>query len=454
MEIWEVLKIRYKDYQEKSIDKRRFTHGDIQPFLDRLGSSASFAEVTLGESAGGRSIRAFTYGRGQIKVMLWSQMHGNEPTATAALLDLFNFLLASDEYDNVRTEIQEKLTLLFVPMLNPDGTEVFKRQNAWDVDLNRDAARSVAPESKILWQAFKEFRPDFGFNLHDMHAGHYVGDTGKQASIAFLAPAVDPEKSVPPNRQRAMQLIALMNKKLQEEIPGQVSRYDDSFDNRCFGERLQMEGAATILVESGAYPKDAERQYVRKLNFLLIVEALKALVSADWQKYTCDDYFSIPDDSDGFLELIVRGVQLERNGTFVKVDIGIESEECGISNNRDFFERCYISEIGDLSTKCARKEIVADGMVLREGKTLDRVVETTQELDSIDMASLTKERVVSLRMKDVQEKRFSPATPIYFLSEDETPEHNIGLNAAASFFLEKDGQLHYAIVNGHVYCIA
>lgn len=75
--------------------------------------------------------------------MLWSQMHGNESTATMALFDLFNFLEGKgDQYDTFRQLLNSQLRLKFIPMLNPDGADVFKRRNALDIDLNRDAISS------------------------------------------------------------------------------------------------------------------------------------------------------------------------------------------------------------------------------------------------------------------------------------------------------------------------
>lgn len=57
-----------------------------------------------------------------------------------ALFDIFNFLEASgDEHEDLRSLLKSKLNLKFIPMINPDGAEVFKRRNAIDIDLNRDA---------------------------------------------------------------------------------------------------------------------------------------------------------------------------------------------------------------------------------------------------------------------------------------------------------------------------
>src|SRR5690606_10209385 len=98
-----------------------------------------------------RSIQMLKAGKGSTGVLLWSQMHGDEPTATMAIFDILNFLEArNDGLDALRNRILEKTTLYFLPMLNPDGAEKYERRNAQGIDLNRDAAYLQAPESNIL----------------------------------------------------------------------------------------------------------------------------------------------------------------------------------------------------------------------------------------------------------------------------------------------------------------
>ena len=62
-------------------------------------------------------------------------MHGDEPTATAALLDIFNFLSANDSFDSLRKSILQNLEIHFIPMLNPDGAARYQRENAFNIDL-------------------------------------------------------------------------------------------------------------------------------------------------------------------------------------------------------------------------------------------------------------------------------------------------------------------------------
>ena len=65
-------------------------------------------------------------------------MHGDEPTATQAIFDIFNLLISND-FTKEKKDILKHVTLHFLPMLNPDGAENFARRNALGIDINRDA---------------------------------------------------------------------------------------------------------------------------------------------------------------------------------------------------------------------------------------------------------------------------------------------------------------------------
>jgi murein tripeptide amidase MpaA len=82
-------------------------------------------------------------------VLLWSQMHGDESTATSALFDLFEYIRAHRQDAAVRG-ILSSLTLHVIPMLNPDGAERFQRRNVQSIDINRDALRLQTPEGRML----------------------------------------------------------------------------------------------------------------------------------------------------------------------------------------------------------------------------------------------------------------------------------------------------------------
>ena len=117
-----------------------FRHADLVARLRALESRypgrARVEEVS--RSAEGRPIHLLTVGQGPTSVLLWSQMHGDEPSATPALLDLADRLLA-EEGTPRDGHVLDRLTLLLVPMLNPDGAERYARRNSQGIDINRDA---------------------------------------------------------------------------------------------------------------------------------------------------------------------------------------------------------------------------------------------------------------------------------------------------------------------------
>jgi Zinc carboxypeptidase len=269
----------HNNFIEKVLSHRRFTHADIQPLIDKLKSMGLFQVTTIGQSVENRSISQIKLGTGPIKVLLWSQMHGDEATATMAIFDIFNFFADKDSFISLKNEILSSCTLYFVPMLNPDGAERFMRRNALGIDLNRDALQLQSPEAILLKKLQNELRPDFGFNLHDQSPRYTVGNTPKLATISFLATAYNQAREVNPTRKRSMQLIVAMNNILQNYIPGQVGRFSDEFEPRAFGDNIQKWGTTLILIESGGYKGDREKQYLikamKKKPLMPIIQYLK-----------------------------------------------------------------------------------------------------------------------------------------------------------------------------------
>ena len=79
------------DNRVAAITARRFTHADYWAALDPLLRSKALRVTPVGTSTHGRALRAITFGTGPTTVFLWSQMHGDESTATMALADLLSW---------------------------------------------------------------------------------------------------------------------------------------------------------------------------------------------------------------------------------------------------------------------------------------------------------------------------------------------------------------------------
>jgi len=234
-------------------------------------------------------------------------MHGNESTTTKALLDGINYLKGHlEESEN----ILKSVTLKLIPILNPDGAAAYTRVNANQIDLNRDAQNLSQPESKVLKTVYDTFKPDYCFNLHDQRTIFNVGETEKPATVSFLAPAFDEERNLSDSRVISMQLIAAMNNRLQEEIPGQVGRYDDGFNANCVGDAFQMLQTPTILFEAGHYPSDYQRESTREYICMALLEALKTITTGDLEKFTVVDYNSIPENQKMFYDIVVTNIHI------------------------------------------------------------------------------------------------------------------------------------------------
>ncbi len=209
----------YDDYKESSIGKRRIKHADIQPLIEKFKANPKFEVQKVGGSIQGRDLHLISIGSGDSNIFLWSQMHGDEPTATQAIFDILNFLDAP-EFKEEKEAILSKLKLHFLPMLNPDGAEVFTRRNALGIDINRDALRLQSPEGQTLKRIRDSLDADFGFNLHDQSKYYNAERTDKPATISYLATAYNYEKDINDVRANAMKVIVFMDKIIQNYAPG------------------------------------------------------------------------------------------------------------------------------------------------------------------------------------------------------------------------------------------
>ena len=99
IQIAEKLYYDYELYKENKLQVRRFKHADILPLINEVKRKGVFSVSVAGKSAEGRDIFLISAGQGKSKVFLWSQMHGDEATATMALFDVFNFFQSNDEFN-------------------------------------------------------------------------------------------------------------------------------------------------------------------------------------------------------------------------------------------------------------------------------------------------------------------------------------------------------------------
>lgn len=334
----------YIDYKEESLYGRYITNEHIEPLLENLKDH--FNVGIEGQSAQALPIYNIVAGTGATKIFIWSQMHGNEGTTTKAIFDFLNFLKSGHETAKV---FLSRFTFYILPIVNPDGAKLYTRANANEVDLNRDSVDLSQPESKILRAAFEKFSPDFAFNMHDQRTIFGVGDTTpKPATVSFLAPSYNSERQINNNRQIAINLIAAMNDTLQKYIPGQVGRFDDSFNINCIGDMFQSLGVPTVLFEAGHYKDDYEREVTRKFIFFALFSGFHNINENVLVVNRNDDYFNIPQNKIIFYDIIYKKAKINYENKEKITNFASQYKEVLI--NKSVIFRAFIREIGNLGS--------------------------------------------------------------------------------------------------------
>jgi hypothetical protein len=445
----------YDNFREPGIAYRRFKHTDLQALVQPRAEQPGFKVTSLGKSVHTREINLVTVGTGPVPVLLWSQMHGDEATATMALLDIFNFL-AQDQYlATQKNEILSKLTLHFIPMLNPDGAEAWNRRNALGIDLNRDALRLESPESKILKKTRDSLQPQIGFNLHDQRMVHSAGNAPHPATISFLAPAYDPEKTMNPVRSRAIRLIGAMAQDLKQFVPDNLARFDDAHEPRAFGDNMQKWGTSTILIESGGYPDDPERQYVRKLNFVAILSCLLAAARQEDAKLPEEPYWALPENQARMRPLLLRNVTFSRANRTIVGDLAWDRREKMTEDLRGFYYESFIDDLGDLRNLHGYTELDCQGAKAHLGKAYPKSVADLAELRALDYQVLLGQGFTAVRYTGElpTQKVPLPDFPLNILTGVRNADNMIQPEANPDLVFVKGGRVFMAVINGFLYKI-
>jgi len=442
------LYYNYEMFKEHALQNRLFKHSDIVKLISNLKKNKIFEVNVVGKSVEGREIYLLSIGSGKKKIFLWSQMHGDEPTATMALFDIFNFFSDTINYQDIKKQILSNTKIYFMPMVNPDGAEVFKRRNALSIDLNRDANRLQTPEAKTLMSVFDSLKADFGFNLHDQNHRYTAGNTFKSAAISFLAPPINYEKQVDLVRLNAIKLIGSLFKMLSRYVPGHIAKYSDDYEPRAFGDTFQKKGTSTILVESGGWQNDPEKQFLRKLNFILLLSAIKQISENSFQNISEAIYESIPFNEEKLFDVVLRNLTMYKNGNEIKVDIGINFEEILTSDKKNLYRKASIEDIGDLSVYYGYTDVDLNGYELAEVKTYREKTFSLKEIKSLSLTEIYKKGCTNLLVKNKIDEEFVDLPINLIINHKKELSTRFVIGAIPNFLIKKDGKVEYVVING------
>ncbi|HTH51937.1 MAG TPA: M14 family zinc carboxypeptidase [Pyrinomonadaceae bacterium] len=345
-------------------------HSDLKKYLDDLRTMGLKIDQ-VGTSFQNREIYQIEWGHGPLKVFMWSQMHGDEPTATSALIDMFAYLQKHPKDDAVK-QMASALTIRAVPMLNPDGAELFQRRSSQDIDINRDAIDLKTPEAQLLKRLRDEWQPDIGFNLHNQQLLTTVGASPYQATISLLVVYGDAAKTTTPGLERNTRLASAIVNALIKYIPGHIARYDDEYTPNAFGDNFTAWGTPVILIETGGHYGHDE-MFVVKVNFVAFMTALESLASGSEAKESTTPYLSlIPNSSGSLLNFIFRNANVVNllpgePATIATADLGCVT----VRRRASFLAPTNIRAMGNLANLRGLEEYDASGfnVVQRWGRT-------------------------------------------------------------------------------------
>ncbi|GBL03916.1 M14 family zinc carboxypeptidase [Glaciecola sp. KUL10] len=427
---------QYIRYPE--LNQGHLKYADIADILDSFKSAKYISHKLAGSSFERRSIHLFTVGNGPISVFAWSQMHGDEATATASLIDLMS--LVEEQSPLLPSGFESKVTFHILPMLNPDGAANSTRENAQSIDINRDALAQQSPEGQLLMSLVDKLKPNIALNLHDQCAYYQCGESGMPSTLAFLAPAFDTQKSENKSRLFAMQLIGKLIEKAEPHIEGKIAKYDDTHSARCFGDQIAGKGISTILIESGAHQRDPNRQIARALNTKCMIEVIKQCehnpVLDVNDETSIERYKELPfNQARKICSLLIKNLNFCSN---YQADVSIVQTR---RHSADF----VIESVGDLSVMAGLEELNANGYRYQSGTPF--LLREELVLDNASYLSLLDEgysHFVGDEFLLINNSDYDILiNPRFFHSN-----RALLLNTPAYGLLEKEGKIDFALLNG------
>lgn len=374
-------------------------HKDLRNYLDGLRKLGLKVDE-VGRSYANREIYQVEFGKGPLKVFLWSQMHGDEPTATSALIDMFTMLQKNRDKEWVKN-IERALTIRAVPMLNPDGAEFYQRRNLQGIDINRDAVNLQTPEANLLKKLRDDWSPNIGFNLHNQNGLTTAGRTNKQAAISFLVVYGDAAKTTNEGHERNTRLVSAMISAIQPYMSGHIGRYGDEWTPTAFGDNFSAWGTPVILIETGAL-HGSDEMFLVKMNFVAILTALKSVADGTEKNFSPAYYEMLPPNSSGSLYHFIfrNGTVIDRNSPdrMTTSDIAVNVER----RRAEFVAPAYIRQVGSLSGVFGLSEYDA-----KDFYVVPRTAKSIRPGDFAELLFYKKTRTIDWKAADI-EKEFPP----------------------------------------------
>ncbi|HEX6075146.1 MAG TPA: M14 family zinc carboxypeptidase [Micromonosporaceae bacterium] len=283
-------------------------YADVAQELDRIArTSGGVVEVaSAGRSGEDRELWYATVGDGPETFWLQARIHGNELHGTEAALQILDSLGSPSPWAQ---RIRERLTIIVIPMYNPDGAEANIRQSTMParIDLNRDWENFAQPESRAFWRLWRDTAPAYGLDLHHMSEAPVVAGTDDLNQFQIGARSIAPSRMSPEQwlTNRAMAMVSV--DALAEYGPVNIAKYPDIDITNAVLSRMLLggtapageqpvidtptKGAIFYEVRSVGQKSNGQLENLFRIPTLAVIEAA---ATGDLASYDVSGYQAIP----------------------------------------------------------------------------------------------------------------------------------------------------------------
>ena len=157
---------------EKNNYQKLTSYEELTDYVYQLDDKNDFLNVDIiGKSVEGRNLYALkfsnsTFGKdtSKIRVLIFAQQHGDEQSGKEGALIFARELLRQQ-----KIYLFDKIDLVMIPQMNPDGSEIDTRFNANGMDLNRNHLILTEPETIAMHKLFNEYHFEATMDVHEYY---------------------------------------------------------------------------------------------------------------------------------------------------------------------------------------------------------------------------------------------------------------------------------------------
>lgn len=272
---------------------------EMLSFLKKIANKNKHVYLeNIGKSLEGRDIPLLVFSKDnpkkvkgdKKKPLIWiqGQIHGNEPAAGESNLVVAQ-MLAEGKLGNVL----DKVNIVIVPRINPDGSYNFSRLIATNLDANRDYMKVEYPEVQAINKAINEYQPEVVLDTHEYTVNSsLLKDYGEKGSIASYDLLISSAKNlnIPEKLRKTSDQLLLgdVNKELDKaklthhdyytlskDNQGKLVATEGSTESRIGRNALGLKNSLTYLIETrginlgrGDFERRVYAQMIAQTNFI------------------------------------------------------------------------------------------------------------------------------------------------------------------------------------------